>query len=374
MPGGLSTTATGDVMARISRVAAYDRTVLKDIAKRLMRPVSRRVIARVDARVQPIRRDLEDVSGQVDSVSKHFGPVVARVQTHDRLTRTHEEAIGKLEEQVTSINRYLPGVLNSISSQNAAAREARRTENDLRDHLTVQRDELAHAHKRIDELSETLAEQIDHIQERTEFVRREILFETRYGSGSQHQERGFVADAEPKIVAPEKVSESGSDIRLNLGCGHLPIDGYLNVDGRELPGVDIVAEVGDLPFDAGTVAQIHSAHLLEHFPVEELSRRLLPYWFNLLRPGGKLTAVVPDAETMLKEYAANRLTFDELRLVTFGEQEYAGDFHFNMFSQSSLRDLLSATGFVNVKIIEEGRRNGVCYEMEIAAERPEPDV
>jgi SAM-dependent methyltransferase len=358
-------------MPRTGKDATYDRRVqVKDVAKRMLRPVTRRVTARVDARVRPVRQGLENVSDriqplqdEVESLKKHFGPLVARLQTHDRLTRSHEETITKLDEQVTSIHRYLPGVLNSISSQNAALREARRTENDLRDHLTSQRDELVHAHKRIDELTETLAEQID----RTEFVRREILFENRYGG--QHN-RGFVAEAQPKILAIEKVSQTGTEIRLNLGCGHLPIDGYLNVDGRELPGVDIVAEVGDLPFEPGTVARIHSAHLLEHFPVEELSRRLLPYWFDLLRPGGIFTAVVPDAETMLQEYAARRLAFDELRLVTFGEQEYAGDFHFNMFSHGSLRGLLSEVGFVNVEMVEVGRRNGVCYEMEVAAERP----
>jgi chromosome segregation ATPase len=172
-------------MASDSTGSAYDRTVLKDIAKRMMRPLTRRIGARVDARIQPIRRGLADVSdriqplqAEVEGVNKYLGPVVARVQTHDRLTRTHEEAIGKLHEQVTSINRYLPGVLNSISSQNAALREARRTENDLRDHLSVQRDQLAHAHKRIDELAEALSEQIGRIQERTEFIRREILFES----------------------------------------------------------------------------------------------------------------------------------------------------------------------------------------------------
>lgn len=360
-------------MARISGVAAYDRAVLRDVAKRMMRPLTRRVGARVDARIQPVRRALGDVSdliqplqAEIDGFNKHFGPLVARVQTHDRLTRIHEETIVRLDEQVAAINRYLPEVLNSISSQNAALREARRTENDLRDHLTAQRDALAHAQKRIDELGEALQEQ----QSRTEFVRREILFETRYGAGTR-QGHPFVAESQPKILATEKLAQSGNIIRLNLGCGHLPIEGYLNVDGRELPGVDIVAEVGDLPFDSGTVSQIHSAHLLEHFPVEELSRRLLPYWFDLLLPGGRFTAVVPDAETMLQEHAEGRLTFDELRLVTFGEQEYAGDFHFNMFSHSSLCDLLSAVGFVDVEMVEIGRRNGVCYEMEIAAHRPE---
>ena len=33
------------------------------------------------------------------------------------------------------------------------------------------------------------------------------------------------------------------------------------------------------------MSEIYSAHLLEHFPEEELSRELLPYWYSLLRPG-----------------------------------------------------------------------------------------
>jgi hypothetical protein len=118
------------------------------------------------------------------------------------------------------------------------------------------------------------------------------------------------------------------------------------------------------------VAVIHSAHLLEHFPLEETRRRLLPYWFHLLQPGGTFTVIVPDGETMLAEHAAGRLSFEELRLVVFGDQEYDGDFHFNMFSKTSLSNLLGDAGFTDVCVVEEGRRNGVCYEMEFSARRP----
>lgn len=354
--------------------------MLKQIAKRLAQPLTRRVMGRVDARVAPVRKEvravndeLEPLRSDVGLLKEHLAPALVRVQNHERLTAAHQAALAELSEGAVALNRHLPGLLNAISSQNAAAREARRTELELREEMAGLRqrleDETGHLNKWVDEASTHLGDRLAHLEQRVEFIRREILFETRYGG----EARGMTAQSPreivaPEIVAPEKLGD-GTDIRLNLGCGHIPVEGYLNVDGRPLDGVDIVAEVGNLPFEPGTVQVIRSAHLLEHFPLEELRRRLLPYWFELLRPGGTFVAIVPDAETMLAEYAAGRMTFEDLRLVTFGDQEYDGDFHFNMFSKASLTELLSSAGFSEVRVVEEGRRNGVCYEMEFSGQR-----
>jgi hypothetical protein len=355
--------------------------VLKQIAKRLAQPLARRVMGRVDARVAPVRNEvravnaeLEPLRSDVGLLKEHLGPAMARVQTHERLTAAHEAALAELSEGAVALNRHLPGLLNAISSQNAAAREARRTEMQLREEMAGLRqrleDDATHFNKRVDETGALLGERLARLEQRTEFIRREILFETRYGGESKGMTEASAPEiVAPEIVAPEKLAD-GADIRLNLGCGHIPVEGFLNVDGRPLDGVDIVAEVGNLPFEPGTVEAIRSAHLLEHFPLEELRRRLLPYWLDLLRPGGTFIAIVPDAETMLAEHAAGRMTFEELRLVTFGDQEYDGDFHFNMFSKASLTDLLTGAGFTDVCVVEEGRRNGVCYEMEFSGRRP----
>jgi hypothetical protein len=348
--------------------------VLKRFVKRLARPFTRRLMARVDARVASVRDEIQSelapLGEDLATIRQHFGPLVARAQTHDRLTSLHTQAVSELREQMSSINEYLPMLLNTISSQNAAAREARRTELELREAMRGFTDGTVHVHKRLDELGSMLAERIADVERRGEFIRNEVLFEARYGG----REKGMASVSESKVMAPDKLAKAGSEIRLNLGCGHIPMEGYLNVDGRPLEGVDIVAEVGDLPFETATVTQIHSAHLLEHFPVEELRRRLLPYWFDLLLPGGTFTAVVPDPETMIDEYVARRFSFEDLRLVTFGEQEYEGDFHFNMFSKDSLKNLLGEAGFSDVRIVESGRRNGACYEMEVAARRPAADA
>ena len=167
----------------------------------------------------------------------------------------------------------------------------------------------------------------------------------------------------------QKLRAMEGNLRINVGAGHITRDDYLNVDSRELPGIDIVADVRQLPFQPEQLKELYSAHLLEHFPVEELRRVILPRWVSLLEDGGKLVSVVPDVETMVSERAAGRIPFDEFVEVMYGGQEYPGDFHFSGFSKETLTRLLEDAGLEDVKVIEEGRRNGACYEMEIEAVR-----
>jgi hypothetical protein len=210
---------------------------------------------------------------------------------------------------------------------------------------------------------------LDELGRRVEFVRKEVLFELRYGH------RGAEPDqVEGRILNPDKLHQMGGEIRLNLGAGHVGRPGYLNVDARVLDGIDVVADVGNLPFEKASVSELYSAHVLEHFPLEELRTVLMPYWVSLLRAGGQFVAVVPDMETMISEYMAGRFEFEELREVTYGTQEYEGDFHYNGFSQATLRTLLEAAGLSEVTIRASGRRNGMCYEMEIVGVRTGPPV
>ncbi len=224
--------------------------------------------------------------------------------------------------------------------------------------------------RRQDERLSSMDDTVGYLLGRVEFVRRELMFEMRYGASSP-AEKEDTLKAKTEIIAHDKVAAAASkgQLRLNLGCGHIALDGYLNVDRRALPGVDIVSEVDELPFKDGELAEIFSAHLLEHFPQEQMVRELLPYWRRLLKPGGEFHAVVPDAQAMMKNYIDGDYPYAYLREVTFGGQDYDGDFHFNMFTPESMGAILSEAGFVDISVIETGRRNGNCYEFEIVAKR-----
>jgi predicted SAM-dependent methyltransferase len=206
---------------------------------------------------------------------------------------------------------------------------------------------------------------IGDLWHRLEFVRKEIMYEISFG----HMNSDSSAKTLAQILSPEKVLASRANgIKLNLGCGHIPLEGYINVDQRILPGVDIVSDAGDLPFEKESVQEIRSAHLLEHFPEEKL-RRLLPYWRMLLAPKGSFCAIVPDGEAMILEMARGTYPFEEFREVLFGAQEYNGDFHFNLLTPESLTRLLNEAGFTKIKVPAHGRRNGSCFEFEIHAVR-----
>jgi len=224
---------------------------------------------------------------------------------------------------------------------------------------------LEEKHNRLNSLTDS----VGYLLGRVEFVRRELMFEMRYGA-SEAPTQGGPLRAEVKIEDSEKLAAAKkSGLRINLGCGHVPLPGFVNVDRRELPGVDVVAEVDDLPFEQGEVQEIFSAHLLEHFPQEQLKRTLLGYWHGLLKPGGEFRAVVPDADGMIKAYASQEYPFERFREVTYGGQDYDGDFHFNMFTTGSLSQMLTDAGFVDINVIADNRENGGCKEFEISARR-----
>ena len=289
-----------------------------------------------------------------------------------RLPRFREEYLSLNHRQHVFETEQLPTLLQTLSDLNNLAHSVpvalRKSTRDLSD-LRGQVENLSDLRGQVENLSGS----IHYLLGRVEFVRRELMFEMRYGA-SDSSSQGIHIKAQTKILSPEKLLAFRNEkLKLNLGCGHIPLQGYLNVDRRELPGVDIVAEVDELPFECGEIDEIFSAHLLEHFPQEQLRREILPYWIKLLKIGGGFRAVVPDAEAMIKEYFKGEYQYDDMREVIYGLQDYDGDFYFNMFTPLSLGKILKDSGFEQVTLLDSARRNGKCFEFEILAIKPKGD-
>ena len=79
-------------------------------------------------------------------------------------------------------------------------------------------------------------------------------------------------------------------LRLNLGSGNEPLAGYVNVDRRRVPGVDVVADVRDLPFPDGSAVEVVASSLLEHF---DDPYSVLDEIHRVLAADGRLVARVP---------------------------------------------------------------------------------
>lgn len=222
-----------------------------------------------------------------------------------------------------------------------------------------------------DERYQHAGARLEQVLKFVDSVRKELFYELRYKLEEIERE------AEPQILEPEryriKAAQMPDGLRVNLGSGVIAHRGThldINVDLRAVDGVDVRADVRKLPFEPGSIAELSSFHLVEHFPDWELRNRVLPYWRGLLKPGGLIRIVCPDAEGMIRDYTAGKLSFDVLREVTFGGQEYDGNQHYTMLTPDSLSAILVEAGFTSVERVATGRVSGQCLEMELTARRP----
>lgn len=170
-----------------------------------------------------------------------------------------------------------------------------------------------------------------------------------------------------EILSPEKLGVH--PLKLHFGRGRAPLQGFVTIDERRLPGVDIVAPVDQLPLEAGSVDEIRCTHIIERFEPRQLETVVLPSWVRLLKAGGRFSAVVLDAEATIRSYAEGGCTFDEFREAFFGAPEDQVKGQLYRLTPESLAEMMRAAGLVQTTIVAAGRRNDRGFEFEISGVR-----
>lgn len=228
----------------------------------------------------------------------------------------------------------------------------------------------------LDQKAHWLSVDNDNIRKRIEFIRKEIMFEIqRIASQSALGAAATGSKAMEIRLSPEIKNRSrfefaaGTPKRANLGCGHLAMKGFANVDARDLPGVDIVADLRQLPFDPSSMDELRATHVIEHFTEHSLLTEVLPHWASLLRPGGTLTITAPDSKAIIAGVAAGEIEWETAKNVLMGGQEYEGDFHFALLDPKTVCSMLEGAGFAASHVVAQSRKNGDCLEFEIIATR-----
>ena len=99
-------------------------------------------------------------------------------------------------------------------------------------------------------------------------------------------------------------------ILLNLGCGDIHWDGWINVDAhvggwKVAAKPDVEADITDLPFGDNYADVIVAIHVIEHFYKWEVPD-VLEEWKRVLKPGGKLILELPSMEKVFS-YIANAM-------------------------------------------------------------------
>jgi hypothetical protein len=117
------------------------------------------------------------------------------------------------------------------------------------------------------------------------------------------------------IVAPQKpeLYEAPSELRLDLGAGQSPREGFESVD-LHAPDAKHRVDLFKFPFpwEDNSVSELHASHFIEHLPAREVELRdvvadanqfigqdfLFAFFdecWRILKPGGLLTVIVPAA-------------------------------------------------------------------------------
>jgi len=102
-----------------------------------------------------------------------------------------------------------------------------------------------------------------------------------------------------KVLHPSRVA---SLRYLNLGCGPNLHNEFINLDLWWRPGLDVCCDVTEgLPLSSQSVDGIFTEHCLEHITMDQC-RGVLKECRRLLRPGGTMRIVIPDAAIYAKLY------------------------------------------------------------------------
>lgn len=158
-----------------------------------------------------------------------------------------------------------------------------------------------------------------------------------------------------RILSAAKRSDN---LKLNMGCGSNHQRGYVNVDVRRLPSVDLVATPKDcLRLFSGRCEEVYISHVLEHFesPGKDARKHdesvlgFLAVLHGLLKPGGRLRVAVPDFGVIARLYVEGCFPlYPRLLGRLCGEQNYPGNLHKCIFDREYLEQCLRESGFTNI--------------------------
>lgn len=114
-------------------------------------------------------------------------------------------------------------------------------------------------------------------------------------------EAAFTAASQSSSLPPQR----GQPVKLNLGCGHRILPGYVNVDiaeSRSDVRPDVLCDLHRLaPFADGTADEVLSVHVVEHFWRWEVAD-VLKEWMRVLKPGGEMILECPNLLTACEEF------------------------------------------------------------------------
>lgn len=171
--------------------------------------------------------------------------------------------------------------------------------------------------------------EVRHLKQSARNIVRQALWKARLGSY-------------PKTADGKRL--------LHIGCGDINSPGFINLDARPLPHVHIVSKnifrldmIPDSSLD-----MVYMSHVLEHVPRNQ-AIEVIREMARVLKPDGVLRISVPDFDHVIAIYEASGKQINAIAPALMGGQNYAFNFHYGVFNEEYLANLLTKGGFLRVR-------------------------
>lgn len=138
-------------------------------------------------------------------------------------------------------------------------------------------------------------------------------------------------------------------LRIGVGDTIPKQEGYLNLDVRDLPNIDIVADATSLPFEDRELDGIESRNLVEHFSRHEIDA-VLREWARVLKIGGTMVIQTIDMGELMDNW--REIPTENMLDGILGAQTYPENFHKMAFTRQILEQ----------KLLDTGMEISICYQ------------
>lgn len=136
-------------------------------------------------------------------------------------------------------------------------------------------------------------------------------------------------------------------VRLHVGAGKERMDGWVNLDIQDLPGVDVVADVTE-GLDFKDVEAVYAEHFLEHLRIDD-AVNFLAECHRVLAPGGWLRLSTPNLDWVwLTHYRADAPAAEKELQAVIANRAFHGWRHRFLWNRELLGRALAACGFDDV--------------------------
>lgn len=135
--------------------------------------------------------------------------------------------------------------------------------------------------------------------------------------------------------------------KLNIGCYHVKLDGFINIDINPECEPDILGDIRELEFENESVELILASQVLEHFDLIDV-KFLLSKFYKWLKHGSHLIIEVPDIGTILDMVEKGECKIEDHQDAIYGNKEIVGQAHKSQFDETLLINMLKEAGFNNM--------------------------